>query len=166
MTAKPPKLSKSQQDLMDEIAAAGTLYVRRYGPFYRTVEALERRDLIFRSEPDYSRLSNDGWSIKVVEAPSPAPVAPPKAPRAVKATETVPAPPNAPQGPRAASKALPKPGDLNGLLRFKLERALKAQGRGLDTYDPDFIIGFVREFLGENDAVLTGTGVKRFRRNR
>jgi len=34
---------------------------------------------------------------------------------------------------------------------------LKAQGRGLDTYDPDFIIGFVREFLGENDAVLTGT---------
>jgi hypothetical protein len=71
---------------MDEIAAAGTLYVRRYGPFYRTVEALERRDLIFKSDPDYSQLSNDGWSIKVVEAPSPAPVAPPKAPRAVKAT--------------------------------------------------------------------------------
>lgn len=33
----------------------------------------------------------------------------------------------------------------------------------LDTYDPDFIVGTIMEFLMRKNAALTGRGVRRFK---
>lgn len=57
------RLTKPQRDLLDEIRETGILYIARYGRYGRTVQALERRGLVFRSEPDYSALNQDGWSV-------------------------------------------------------------------------------------------------------
>lgn len=58
-------LSPAQRTLLTEIAETerGVLYVRRYSPAARTVEALATRGLIHRSEPDYSGMVMDGWSL-------------------------------------------------------------------------------------------------------
>lgn len=56
-------LSKPQKDLLNEIAEAGVLYVRRNSRYDRTVESLRRRGLVEVVEPDYSRLGMNGWAI-------------------------------------------------------------------------------------------------------
>ncbi len=60
----------------------------------------------------------------------------------------------------------PRPTDLNKDLRERLAKELKAQGYFLETFDPDFVIGVVVGFLSDNDAVLTATGVRRYKRDR
>jgi hypothetical protein len=57
------RLTRPQRELLAEIAEAGVLYITRNGRYHRTVEALERRGLVYRSEPDYSTWGQSGWSL-------------------------------------------------------------------------------------------------------
>lgn len=58
-------LTPAQRTMLAEIAATkyGVLYVRRYSPPARTANALLDRGLICCSEPDYSGMQQDGWSL-------------------------------------------------------------------------------------------------------
>lgn len=49
-------------------------------------------------------------------------------------------------------------------LRDHLAMEAERQGIALDTYDPDFIIATIQEYLGRVDAALTVDGVRPFRR--
>lgn len=40
----------------------------------------------------------------------------------------------------------------------------RESGIHLDVYDPDALVQIMQDFLQKNDAALTGTGVRRFRR--
>ena len=60
------KLSHPMQMLLDEIRRngqmrGGGLYVKRYGRYWRTIEALEKRGLVRCDEPDFSRNGQDHW---------------------------------------------------------------------------------------------------------
>lgn len=68
--------------------------------------------------------------------------------------------------PRLRARKAILPRTLNDQLRLKLTKELRGQGHNLETFDPDFIVGVVMEFLSENDAVLTATGVRRYKRDR
>lgn len=46
----------------------------------------------------------------------------------------------------------------------RVKNECRRLGVGLDTYDPDFIVGVAMDWLSSNDAALTGRGVRRFRR--
>jgi hypothetical protein len=203
-----PKLTPAQQEMLDEIkeTKSGIMYIRRSSRFYRTIEILERRGLVFKAEPDYSTWGQDGWKLK--EAPEVPPLPGPlpnidmtKAKGAMPYLSPTPqaahVSPEAPQpvskvtgarevahpadvsfkAPRTAARAvaratarakatLPRPPDLNVALRARLRDELKAQGYHVDTYDPDFVVGVVIGFLSDNDAVLTATGVRRYKRDR
>jgi hypothetical protein len=95
---------------------------------------------------------------KLVPPPTPgeAPQSPPKPRRAPKATSAALS--------RAQALVAPYKADLNEGLRRQLAAELKAQGYPLDIYDPDFVLGVVKGFLADNDAVLTHTGVRRLKR--
>lgn len=56
------RLSKPQKALLEEIRAVGVLYIKRYGRYDRTVQALLDRGLVFVKEPDYSRMGQDGYA--------------------------------------------------------------------------------------------------------
>lgn len=56
-------LTSAQKRLLEEIRTAGTLYITRYTHWYRTAEALRNRGLVVVSEPDYSRIAKDGYSV-------------------------------------------------------------------------------------------------------
>ena len=66
---RPSRLSGPQWLLYAEIAMCGTVYVDRNKKWHRTAEALVRRGLIKVTEPDYSRLAQDGYSLVKVDAP-------------------------------------------------------------------------------------------------
>jgi hypothetical protein len=104
--------------------------------------------------------------VATAEAPQPRP----KARRATKATTTASAPSDAPSEARRAafrsSTAPARPPDLNVALRVRLMKELKDQGYFLETFDPDFVVGVFIGFLSDNDAVLTSTGVRRYKRDR
>ena len=46
------------------------------------------------------------------------------------------------------------------LIDYLKDQAEKA-GLHLDTYDPDFLMGCILNWLGENDCVLTETGIQK-----
>lgn len=46
-------------------------------------------------------------------------------------------------------------------LTMHLRQALSRQGRPLDTYDCDFIVGTLMQWLATNNCALVGSGVKR-----
>lgn len=47
------RLTKPQRALLDEIKETGVLYITRWGPYWRTVEALQRRGLVEVAENDW-----------------------------------------------------------------------------------------------------------------
>lgn len=53
------RLSIPQQELLAEIEAKGVLYIRRYGRYGRTIEALCRKGFVYRAH--YSGFALDGW---------------------------------------------------------------------------------------------------------
>lgn len=55
---------------------------------------------------------------------------------------------------------------LQQQLTNRMHERARAVGMVPDRYDPDFFLGVIIEWLAENDAALTGTGVRRFRRGR
>lgn len=59
------RLTPAQRTMLAEIAETerGVLYVRRFSSAGRTADALLNRGLIHRSEPDYSGMQQDGWSL-------------------------------------------------------------------------------------------------------
>lgn len=57
------RLTDAQRALLLEINAAGTLYVTRGSRWSRTVDALVSKGYVRRSEPDYSRMGRDGYSV-------------------------------------------------------------------------------------------------------
>lgn len=57
------RLTEPQRRLLAEVEETGVLYVRRYGPYYRTADALVRKGLLVVSEPDFSRNRQDGYSL-------------------------------------------------------------------------------------------------------
>jgi hypothetical protein len=57
------RLTEAQRQLLAEIEEAGVLYIRRYGQYGRTAEALVRKGKAIISEPDHSRMCQDGYSI-------------------------------------------------------------------------------------------------------
>lgn len=66
-----------------------------------------------------------------------------------------------------ASTSTVKPSRARNLTRAlfdKVKYECDKQGIVLDTYDADFIMAVMLEWLEANDAALTKTGVKRFRR--
>ena len=64
------RLTAPQRTLLAEIAEAGVLYVRRGGPYHRTVDSLVRKGYAVISEPDYSRMGQDGYSVVGNDAPA------------------------------------------------------------------------------------------------
>lgn len=54
--------------------------------------------------------------------------------------------------------------NLTGALMDYVRDHAKKGGVVLDRYDADYIIGIQMEWLEKNDAALTKTGVRRFRR--
>ena len=56
------RLTEPQRQLLEEIKTAGVLYIRRHGPYHRTVQALLRKGAVRCVEPDYSRFGADGWA--------------------------------------------------------------------------------------------------------
>jgi hypothetical protein len=106
----------------------------------------------------------------VATVPSEAPQPPAKATRAKRATPAAQAHTVAPrEALRTAfgkARVPPRPPDLNVALRTRLAKELKDQGYFLETFDPDFVVGVFIGFLSDNDAVLTPTGVRRFKRDR
>lgn len=60
---KRPRLTVPQQTLLDEIREAGTLYIRRYGQYGRTVTALMEKGYVAMTEPDYSSLEQNGYEV-------------------------------------------------------------------------------------------------------
>ena len=63
MKPSRPPLTGPQRTLLVEIEAAGTLYVRAFGRYGRTVQALVTKGYVVISEPDYSRRRADGYSV-------------------------------------------------------------------------------------------------------
>lgn len=57
------KLTEPQSALLAELAEGNGLYIRRYGKFFRTAEALERRALVRIDEPDHSQLGQDHYVV-------------------------------------------------------------------------------------------------------
>jgi len=57
------RLTPMQKALLAEIAENSTLYIHRYGPYQRTVQALERRGHVYVERQDHSRLAMDAWAI-------------------------------------------------------------------------------------------------------
>lgn len=50
---KRPKLTIPQADLLAEIVETGTLYITRYGRYWRTIDALTRKGYVRCSENDW-----------------------------------------------------------------------------------------------------------------
>ncbi len=67
--------------------------------------------------------------------------------------------------PLAKVRTTPKhrPRTLDQELTEALRVAMQRVGFP-DLYDPDYVLGSVMEWLRANDAALTSTGVRRFRR--
>lgn len=59
-----PPLTRQQKKLLAEIEEAGVLYVRRWGPYYKTATALVNKKYAVLSEPDYTRNGRDGYSVR------------------------------------------------------------------------------------------------------
>lgn len=54
--------------------------------------------------------------------------------------------------------------NLNMALVGRMNSVAKRHGIKLDTFDMDLIVGAAQEWLAENNAALTGRGVRRFRK--
>lgn len=54
--------------------------------------------------------------------------------------------------------------NLTGALVDKIRYECRRGEIALDTYDADYILGVMTQWLAENDAALTSKGVRRFRR--
>lgn len=61
--ANSVRLTAPQRELLAEIEAAGVLYIKDYGRYCRTAEALVRKGVAVVSEPDYSRNGQNGYSV-------------------------------------------------------------------------------------------------------
>lgn len=60
---KAARLTEPQRRLLTEVEEAGVLYIKRYGTYYRTAEVLVRKGALIVSEPDHSRMGQDGYSV-------------------------------------------------------------------------------------------------------
>lgn len=57
------KTTPAQRQLLEEIRAAGVLYITRHSRYHRTVVALRDRGLVECVEPDHSRTAQDGYAV-------------------------------------------------------------------------------------------------------
>lgn len=70
-----------------------------------------------------------------------------------------------PSSTESRPRAIPsRAHNLTRALFDKVKYECQKQGIPLDTYDGDFIMAVMLEWLEANDAALTKSGVKRFRR--
>lgn len=73
---------------------------------------------------------------------------------------------NVPDFSRVPARPVTRPSrarNLTGAFVDKIASECRRQEIPLDTYDADFVLGVMMQWLDANNAALTGRGVRRFR---